>query len=153
MGMAAVALRWRGLLILLLGAATVAGTLVLDTCADAGHFATMASGMQAPMRCTWTERAVLGIGGLVMVIGLIMTAAHQAARLISAVAVASGVLLLVVPMWLIPTCANPAMPCNLSLKPGVLLVGGLITLGGLAGAVRVRRAEGAPELRQVESAR
>jgi|GEM_PF-1987059 len=133
--------RWRGLLVLLLGMAVVVSTLFLDTCADAGHYMTTASGMQVPMKCTWTERAILGIGGLVMVMGIIMLAAHPVARYLSMPSAAAGILLLATPLWLIPTCGNPSMPCNLSLKPGSLLLGGLVTLGGLAGAVQFRRAE------------
>lgn len=139
--MAILTQRWRGLLIFLLGTAIVVGTLFMDTCADAGHYMTTASGAQAHMKCTWTERAILGVGGLVMVMGIIMLAAHPVARYLSMPSAAAGILVLAIPLWLIPTCGNPSMPCNMSLKPGSLLLGGLLTLGGLVGAVQFRRAE------------
>lgn len=150
--MAILTQRWRGLLVFLLGTAVVVSTLFLDTCADAGHFMTTASGMQTHMRCTWTERAILGVGGLVMVIGIIMLLAQPAARLLSMPSAAAGVLLLATPLWLIPTCGNPSMPCNLSLKPGSLLLGGLVTLVGLVGAVQLKRAEHTSGTERVERA-
>lgn len=144
--------RWRGLMMFLLGMATVVGTLFMDSCADAGHYATLANGMQIHMGCTWTERAVLGLGGLVMVIGVIMLAAFPVARYLSMAGAAAGVLLLATPLWLIPTCANPMMPCNMSLKPGSLLLGGLITLGGLVGSVQLRRTQKPPVVQRMEQA-
>jgi hypothetical protein len=132
---------WRGLAVFALGAATVlAAVFLLHSCADEGHFMTMGNGMQANMGCTWTERAVIGTGGLVAVIGLIMMVMRQSARALSLVAAAAGLLMIGTPLWLIPTCVNPMMACNLSLKPGTLLLGGLTAIVGLVGALKLQRA-------------
>jgi hypothetical protein len=134
---------WRGLLAMALGVATVvATTFFLHACADEGHFAKLANGMEMHMGCTWTERAVTGIGGLVAVVGILMIVMREAVRALSLTTLAAGALMIITPIWLIPTCKNPTMPCNLSLKPGTLLLGGLIVLAGLAGALKFTRSAG-----------
>lgn len=135
---------WRGLTVLGLGVATIlAGIFVLDSCADAGHFVKSASGMDMHMACTWTERAVLGIGGLVAAMGLVMLFYREASRAISLIAGAGGALMIATPLWLIPTCKNAMMTCNHSLKIGALILGAVIAVVGLIGAIRVTRASGA----------
>lgn len=151
--MESLSIRWRGMMVFLMGTATVFGTIFLEKCADAGHYATLANGMQIHMGCTWTERAILGLGGLVAVVGLLMMIAPPAAQYLSMAAAAAGLLVLATPLWLIPTCPNPMMTCNMSLKPGSLLLGGLVTVAGLVGATRLRRAEGDSTLRRAANAR
>lgn len=138
---------WRGLTAILLGLGTVLGAhFFLDTCADAGHLINMMGGKTMHMGCTWTERAVMGVGGLVAVMGLIMIWMREAGRALSLAVAAAGILMIAIPLWLIPTCANATMVCNLSLKPGSLVLGGLVFFTGLAGAVKLARF-GAPEVR------
>ncbi|HYG58862.1 MAG TPA: DUF4418 family protein [Symbiobacteriaceae bacterium] len=133
---------WRGLTVFVLGAATVlAAIFLLDTCADAGKFVQTANGQQMHMACTWTERAVIGLGGLIAVVGLIMTFWKEAARALSLSTVASGALMLSIPLWLIPTCKSAMMVCNQSLKPGVLVLSGLIMVAGVAGSIKLARTE------------
>jgi len=98
-----------------------------------------AAGTEIAMRCTWTRAGVVGIGGLVALIGLIMTFARQAARAMSLVAAGAGGLIIATPLWLIPTCTNPMMICNMSFKPGALVLGGLITVVGLIGSLSFSR--------------
>ena len=139
---------WRGLMVLALGVATLlVGVFVLDSCADAGHFVKSSTGMDMHMGCTWTKRAVLGLGGLTAVFGLIMLVMKEAARGLSLAAFATGALMIATPLWLIPTCKNAMMTCNLSLKPGALVLGGLILVAGLIGGLRFARGEGAGQAR------
>lgn len=127
----------RGLVILVLGVgAILSAHYLLHSCADGGRFLTTASGAQIAMRCSWTERAVQGVGGLTAVIGLLMIWWHQAARGLALAASATGVLMMIIPVWLIPTCGTPTMICNLSLKPGAILMGGVVTLVGAALSLR-----------------
>lgn len=123
---------WRGLTVLALGLITLPiAHYLLDSCGDAGKMLATAQGAQIPMRCSWTERAVQGIGGLVSVLGLIMIWTRDSVRGLSLATAASGILMIITPIWLIPTCSSAMMVCNLSLKPGTLLLGGLITLVGI----------------------
>lgn len=131
---------WRGLSILTLGVATVvAAVFFLDSCGDAGKMLTTTQGTQVPMRCHWTEQAVIGLGGLLGVIGFLMIWMKESARGLSLAAAAAGVLMVATPLWLLPTCGNAMMICNMSLKPGVLLLGGLIAIVGVVGAIRMAR--------------
>lgn len=131
---------WRGLSVFLLGAVTVVlAATVLHVCADEGKFMQTASGMDVHMACTWTRRAVIGVGGLVAMIGLIMLFTREAARALSLVAAAGGALIIALPLWLIPTCAKAMMECNQSFKPGVLLLGGVIAVVGFAGSLTFTR--------------
>lgn len=135
---------WRGLAVLGMGLLTVVlASTVLHVCADEGHFVKTASGMDMHMACTWTKRAVIGFGGLVAVIGLIMTFATAASRALSLAAAAAGALIIATPLWLIPTCAKEMMTCNQVFKPAVLVLGGLIALIGLVGSLNFSRSEGA----------
>jgi len=135
---------WRGLTLLVLGAGTVlAAIFLLDTCADAGKFLTTNNGATVHMGCTWTERAVMGLGGLIGLVGLITIFWKDAARALSLSTVGAGALMLATPLWLIPTCKMAMMTCNQSLKPGVLILSGLIMVAGLVGSIKLVRGEGA----------
>ncbi len=134
---------WRGLLFIFLGLFTVFGAhYFLDTCADAGHFMHMGD-KEIHMGCTWTERGVIGVGGLVAFMGLAMLIARESWRGLSLAAAGAGALMILIPLYLIPTCAMPNMPCNLSLKPGSLLLGGLVLVAGLISMIRFRKLDGA----------
>ena len=129
---------WRGLLAIVLGLVTVLGAhYMLDVCADAGKAINTAQGMQVPMRCSWTERAVEGTGGLIALIGLIMTFSRESVRGLSLAVSGAGLLMLITPIWLIPTCDMASMTCNLSFKPGTMLLGGLIAIAGLVMSIRL----------------
>lgn len=114
-------------------------TFVLKDCADVGHMMKTASGMSAPMRCFYTERAVDLVGGLVTVLGLIMLWQRDAARALSLGVAAAGLFMIAVPLWLLPTCPDPMMMCNMSLKPGAIILGALITVVGVVAGVQSRR--------------
>lgn len=133
--------RWRGLLVLVLGLATVvAAQALLDVCGDAGHMLETATGAKVPMRCHWSEQAVKGVGGLVAGIGLVMLLARaEAQRALSAVTALAGLLIVLIPLWLIPTCTMATMLCNLSFRPGAILLGALVVLAGLLGMISWKR--------------
>lgn len=131
---------WRGVLFLTLGVAVVlAAHFVLDVCGDAGHMLETAKGTQVAMRCSWSERAIEGIGGLVAIMGVIMLFAPKAARTLSLATAFAGLLMLLVPIWLIPTCMSPTMVCNLSFRPGAILLSSLVVLAGLVGVLNLNR--------------
>jgi len=134
---------WRGLLVVALGVATLLSShYLLHSCADTGVFMTTMKGASVPMRCSWTERAVQGIGGLAALLGVLMIWLRESTRGLSLAVAASGLLMFLTPIWLIPTCDSPMMNCNMSLKPGAMLLGALIAIAGLAAAVPVRSFEG-----------
>jgi len=133
-------LDWRPLLFVALGAgAVLAAHFFLHTCGDHGHFLTTAAGDLVPMRCHWSERAFQGVGALVAFAGLVAFFFPDAARGLSLAVAGAGLLMILIPAWLVPTCAMPGMVCNLSFKPGAYLIGGITALAGLAGTLRLRR--------------
>ncbi|HYF80245.1 MAG TPA: DUF4418 family protein [Symbiobacteriaceae bacterium] len=134
---------WRGLAALGLGLLTVVLASTLHVCADEGNFVKTASGMNMHMACTWTQRAVMGFGGVVALTGLIMTFAGAAARAMSLLSGLTGALIIATPLWLVPTCKNAMMTCNEVFKPAVLILGGLILVVGLAGSIASARSKGA----------
>lgn len=131
---------WRPLLFIVLGAgAVLVSHFFLRTCTDHGHFMETAAGTLVPMRCHWSERAFQGVGALVAFAGLAMYVFPDAARGLSFAVAGAGLLMILIPMWLVPTCDMPGMVCNLSFKPGAYLTGGITALSGLVGTLRLRR--------------
>ncbi|WP_374711902.1 DUF4418 family protein [Symbiobacterium terraclitae] len=128
---------WRPLLFIVLGGgAVLASHYLLHTCGDAGHMVQTAGGGMMPMRCHWSERAFQGVGALVALIGLFAYVFPDSVRGLSLAVAGAGVLMINIPVWLVPTCAMQGMVCNLSFKPGALLIGGITVLAGLLGTVR-----------------
>nr|WP_280953610.1 DUF4418 family protein [Symbiobacterium terraclitae] len=122
--------------IVLGGGAVLASHYLLHTCGDAGHMVQTAGGGMMPMRCHWSERAFQGVGALVALIGLFAYVFPDSVRGLSLAVAGAGVLMINIPVWLVPTCAMQGMVCNLSFKPGALLIGGITVLAGLLGTVR-----------------
>lgn len=133
--------KWRGLFVLFLGlAVVVAAQFFLTVCSDAGHMLETTKGTMVPMRCHWSEQALKGTGGLVAGIGAVMLLARdEAQRALSAVVALAGLFMVLIPLWLVPTCMTPSMVCNLSFKPGAILLGALVVLAGLLGMVKWKR--------------
>lgn len=98
-------------------------------------------GKLIPMRCFWTARAELAVGGLLLLTGLLHAFSQNAEtrRNLSGLILALGITTILVPTLLVPTCANPDMACNLGTKPALLLLGGITIILGAAGWWSARR--------------
>jgi hypothetical protein len=96
----------------------------------------LANGKQVPMRCFWTARAEMVMGGLLLVSGLLLIfvwSAEVRRRLNHLVAV-QGLAVILFPLYIIPTCMSPDMACNVGTKPALLILGGLTLVLGLFGS-------------------
>ena len=96
----------------------------------------LANGKQVPMRCYWTARAEMLLGVLVMAVGLMITflkGPKERQRLHHQVALL-GAATILTPLFIIPTCMNPDMACNVATKPALIILGSIVLLVGLAGS-------------------
>jgi hypothetical protein len=108
--------------------ALAAGILPAFTdCWSQGRSLTTTTGKTVPMKCHWTAIAELsiaiplGLSGIFMVFGK----HNETRRVIGALGIVLGALVILLPTTLIGVCANPAMDCNKIMKPGLILTGGL----------------------------
>ena len=100
----------------------------------------LTNGKQVPMRCFWTARAEMIIGGLVVITGLLITFAksEDARRRLNNQVGFLGLATILTPLFIIPTCMNPDMACNIGTKPALIILG-VITMGlGLYGSLLPR---------------
>jgi hypothetical protein len=116
-----------GLIVVL---ALVIGIVPLFTdCLSQGRSLTTAEGKVVPMKCHWTALAEIGVAIPLGLVGFFefFSKRKETVRLLGALGLVLGALVIAFPTVLIGTCANPAMPCNLVEKP-VLLFAGMLAL-------------------------
>jgi len=84
------------------------------------------------MHCYYTARAALVIGILIGIVGVvIMLAKNPIIRTILAAALGGAAIATILnPVVLYPICPNADMPCNLGIKPLMIVIG--IVIAGLA---------------------
>lgn len=117
-------------------------------CHYEGHDLRLADGGLVPMRCYWTARAAvvpsvltMGLAGL-----LALSRRRETGRMLGALGAILGVLVILLPTRLIGTCAMAGSPCNLIMKPALILSGAAITGTSLSALVAaVRRVEPMPD--------
>ena len=122
-----------GIVTAALGLLIVVTPIILPVCEG---LLELASGKQVPMRCHWTVRAEMLLGVLVMIVGLMIAFLKnpdQRQRLYHQVALL-GAATIMTPIFIIPTCMNPDMACNVATKPALIILGGIVLLVGLAGS-------------------
>ena len=114
------------------------GTMPAATTAGAGLAATpvttMAS-MNTPvaativpkMKCLWSARGALAVGVSLAVAGALLFFARrkETRRALAIVSVLLGLSAILLPTTLIGTCASAAAVCNTTMKPIMLIAGGL----------------------------
>lgn len=98
------------------------------------------SGTLLPMKCYWTARMALGIGGLFCVSGIFLCLCKTAQiRLgISFAILINGLLLAATPTFLIGVCSAERMPCRMGTLPGLLVLSLLIILLSLGNAIYLK---------------
>lgn len=101
----------------------------------------LANGKQAPMRCFWTARAEILLAALVVFTGIQLALAKEteAFKKVSNMVILSGLAVVLTPLYIMPTCMNPEMACNIGTKPALLILGGLTFILGLVGRLSERR--------------
>lgn len=105
----------------------------------------LANGKMIPMRCHYTAAGEMLLGGVVVVTGIMIafTANPETYRRMSNLVIAQGMAVVLAPLYFLPTCMNPDMPCNVGTKPALILLGGMLIVLGLIGS-RPEKREAAP---------
>jgi hypothetical protein len=107
---------------------------VYTDCESQGKMLTTADGRSVSMKCHWTGIAEiaaaipLGIAGIYGLLGR----RRETTRFAAIIGAASGITAILLPAVLIGTCGNPAMTCNVLMKPIVLAAGILAIAASIA---------------------
>lgn len=120
-----------GLMLTALSALLLVGVALFAGPCD-GH-----GGQDAPS-CLWASRAVLGVGAVTSVIAIvrIFETDEGERRGLSFACGLLGFLTAVMPGFIIGLCADPAMHCNVVMRPFVTVVGIAIGMVGTVDLVR-----------------
>ena len=96
----------------------------------------LTNGNHVPMRCFWTARAEIVLGALVLIAGLMVAflSSAEARRRLNHLVAFLGVAVILTPLYIIPTCMNPDMACNVGTKPALIILGGITVALGLYGS-------------------
>lgn len=113
-------------------------------CEHDGKSLTLADGRQVPMRCYWTARAELGLALPILGVGVALasTRRRDAVRSLGIIGALLGIVVMLLPTYLIGVCTSMTGSCNLVMRPAMLLVGTLLVATSLAAfAIAWRQSE------------
>jgi hypothetical protein len=115
-------------------------------CQYDGKGLTLADGRQVPMKCTWTAHASLLVAIPLLVVGLLLAFSRQreTRRVLALLGVIDGILVILLPTWLIGVCQHPGASCNLVMKPALILMGILAIVASLVGLALSSRPQSGP---------
>ena len=96
-------------------------------CESQGRSLTLQNGATIPMKCHWTARAEIVVGSHLLVTAImLLIAKHKETRVcLSFLGIVSGISAMLLPTYLIGVCGMDEMICNSTMKPALLLAGGL----------------------------
>jgi hypothetical protein len=138
-----------GVIMIFLALVLAIGPVFTD-CESTGKMLTTADGRSVSMKCHWSGIAeiapavLLGIAGVSALFGR----RKETLRLAGIVGVASGLMAILLPAVLIGTCGNPAMTCNVLMRP-ILLASGILAMAASIVLIVIARE---PELPPAEAA-
>jgi len=129
--------------IIIILALVIAIVPLFTDCESQGKSIVLANGKTIPMKCHWTGRAALAMAFPLAAVGLLMAVSRrkETQRALSVVAAVSGIMVILLPTYLIGVCASPDMICNM-IERGALILAGVLALAvGLVGLVLARRSD------------
>jgi hypothetical protein len=106
---------------------------VFPVCQYFGMLVQTASGTYLPMKCYWTAMAEVALGALIVLAGLLLVVSRQAEtrRALGFLLGALGIVVVLVPTYLIGVCASPDHPCRIATQPALILLGAVTTIVGI----------------------
>jgi len=109
-------------------------------CLAQGRAIELPNGKSLPMKCHWTRQAEVAVALPLLVVGVLMllTRRRGTLRILAAVALVLGISSILVPAYLIGTCASAEMICNLLMKPILLFSGIVIVATSVVALVYLR---------------
>ena len=109
-------------------------------CLAEGRAIEMPNGRSLPMKCHWTRQAEVAVALPLLAVGVLMLFSRRrsAQRILAAVALALGISAILVPAYLIGTCASAEMICNLLMKPILLFAGIVVVATSVVALVYLR---------------
>ena len=108
---------------------------VFPVCQYSGMLVETSAGKYLPMKCYWTATAEVGLGAMIVLVGVLLVVSKQAEtrRALGAILSALGIVVALVPTYLIGVCAMPDHPCRAATQPALILLGVVaIILGAIA---------------------
>jgi|SaaInl7_135m_RNA_FD_contig_71_736466_length_535_multi_3_in_0_out_0_1 hypothetical protein len=122
-----------GVVIAVLGVLIILTPIVFPVCEG---LLELVNGKKVPMRCNWTAQAEWIIGALVFISGLLVAFAKSAEtrKRLNNQVFFLGLATILTPLFIIPTCMNPDMACNVGTKPALIILGVVVTGLGLYGS-------------------
>ena len=115
-----------GIIAVVLGLIVAAGPhYIFPVCQYYGMLLETAAGTQVPMKCFWTGNAEIALGAMMIVTGLLLVVSRQKeSRMLLGVVLGSlGVMVALVPTYLIGVCAVLDHPCHAGTQPALILLG------------------------------
>lgn len=102
---------------------------ILPVCEHYGKLMETKMGMMIPMKCSWTAQGELGVGLVILFAALLLMLSRQVEtkRMINAILVALGIVVILLPTTLIGVCPNIEMPCNAA-AAALEVLGGLLVI-------------------------
>ena len=100
-------------------------------CKSQGKVLTLQNGKTVDMKCHWTARAEIAVAVPMFLVGAVMVGGKRKEtwQVTGLMASTLGVLAIALPTQLIGVCSS-AMPCNLVMRPALLLTGGIVVVAG-----------------------
>jgi hypothetical protein len=122
-----------GIIVAFVGILIILAPIVFPVCQG---LLELISGKKVPMRCVWTARAEYMLGALVLISGLMIAFLKNAdsRRRLSHIVGFLGAAVILTPLYIIPTCMDPEMSCNVGTKPALIILGGITLILGLVGS-------------------
>lgn len=134
------------ILIIVLGLAVAVAPQFTD-CASQGKAATLANGMEMPMKCHWAARSEIATGVPLVVVGALMALGkrRESLRNLSLLGVVLGAFVILLPTIIIGVCGSPMMLCRTVMQPALLALGGLTVVASGAAAFLSHTGRGAKD--------
>jgi drug/metabolite transporter (DMT)-like permease len=122
-----------GALLILLGVIIVLSSwIIFPVCEMHGLYAETKTGTKLPMPCGYTARAETGIGALIVVAGglLIVRNTRETRQAVGVFTIATGVLVILFPTFLIGMCKLADHPCRMLTLPALEILGVIVVIIG-----------------------